>query len=816
MEYAGLSSNEVKKLQIQYGKNVLPSGKGVSAIKIFLAQFANPLVYLLIFIGAISVFLQKYLDIVFIFSVVFLNSIFGFFQEYKAQKTFRAIERLLKPVARVIREGKQQTVEAFEIVPGDTVLVSVGDKIPADSLVLEAVNFSVNEAILTGESESVVKKENDEVFMATIVASGRAVLKVTKIGLQTKIGEIAETLKETVQPPTTLQLRLKKLTRALIYIAVFLSVLVYGFGLLFGQDFWQMTQTATVILVAIIPEALIIVITLILVIAMQKTLKRKALIKKLLAVETLGSITTICTDKTGTLTEGKMKVSKVDFIDRQKGLLAMCLCNDLADTLEVACWDFLEKQENFNLKEVLGRYKRITEVPFGSEHKFMATVNCSAKEDGKQCFLLVKGAPEIILAMANLSGRDKQSALNQIDAWARTGLKVLGLGFAEITDSGLKEISVNSMPSLEWAGMIGLWDPPRQEVKEALLIARQAGIKIKVVTGDYRRTAENIMDFLGLPVTEGEVLEGSQIETLKDQEFKHRVRDAMLFARITPRQKLMIVEALQDLGEIVAMTGDGVNDAPALKKSNIGIVVGTATEVAKETADLILLDSNFKTIVAAVEEGRVVFENIKKTIFFMLSNSFAEVFLILGSIFLGWPMPLTIIQILWIHFLCDGPEDLVLGFEPKEDEVMADGPKRIREPILDKIRIFLIFLISFLSGIFALAAFWYFGLYQNNLELGRTMALMAISFNSVLYIFCCRTFRHPFWRYENFWSNKWLFAAVAFSLILQVSITYIPLTQKFLSVVPLNLAHWGLLLVFAAAIVLIIESAKTKMGERHN
>lgn len=816
MEYAGLSSDEVKKLQAQYGSNVLASSKGVSPVKIFLGQFTNPLVYLLVFVGVISILLQKYLDIVFIFSVVLLNSAFGFFQEYKAQKTFQAIKRLLKPVARVIRDGQQQTVDALELVPGDTALVSVGDKIPADSLILEAVNFSVNEAVLSGESESIVKKENDEVFMATIVSSGRAVLKVTKIGAQTKIGEIAKTLGETVQPPTPLQLRLKKLTHTLIYIAVFLSTLVYGLGLSTGKDFWQMTQTAVVILVAIIPEALIIVITLILVIAMQKTLKRKALIGKLLAVETLGSVTTICTDKTGTLTEGKMKVSKTDFSDRSKSLLAMCLCNDLADTLEVACWDFLEKQDDFKLKETLGRYERVTEIPFGSEHKFMATVNCSAKGDGQQCFLLVKGAPEIVLAMSSLPEQDKKLVLNQIDAWARTGLKILGLGFAEITNGQSKEISVNSMPALEWAGMVGLWDPPRQEVKEALLIAQQAGIKIKVVTGDYRRTAENIMDFLGLSVEEDEVLEGPQIEALSDQEFRSRVVKTLLFSRITPHQKLMIVKVLQESGEIVAMTGDGVNDAPALKKSNIGIVVGTATEMAKETADLILLDSNFKTIVAAVEEGRVVFENIRKTIFFMLSNSFAEVFLILGSIFLGWPMPLTVIQILWIHFLCDGPEDLVLGFEPKENEVMADGPKSVKEPILDKVRIFLIFLISFLSGMFALMAFWYFGLYRGEMALGRTMALMAIAFTSVLYIFCCRTFRHPFWRYENFWSNKWLFYAITFSLALQISITYIPLTQKFLGVVPLGLAHWGLLLFFAGVIVLLIELTKAKMGKKHN
>jgi len=451
MGYTGLSLSEVKELRVRHGLNVLPSSKGISAIKIFIAQFANPMVYLLVFVGLISVVLQKYLDIIFIFSVVFLNSIFGFFQEYKAQKTFQAIKRLLRPVARVFREGQQQTISAAEVVPGDIVSVSIGDKIPADGVILEEVNFSANEAILTGESEPVVKKEGENVFMATIVSSGRAVLKITKIGAGTKIGEIASALKETVQPPTTLQLRLKKLTHTLIYIAIFLSCLVYGLGIFAGRDFWQMTQMAAIILVAIIPEALIIVITLILVIAMQKTLKRKALIRKLLAVETLGSVTTICTDKTGTLTEGKMKVSKVDFIDRPKGLLAMCLCNDFADTLEVACWDFLEQQKDFNLKETLGRYKRVSEVPFGSEHKFMATANCLEVKNGGQCFLFVKGAAEIIIQMSDLSEEAKSSALLQIDDWAKTGLKVLGLGFVEITEDQSKKINIAAMPRLKWA-----------------------------------------------------------------------------------------------------------------------------------------------------------------------------------------------------------------------------------------------------------------------------------------------------------------------------------------------------------------------------
>jgi Ca2+-transporting ATPase len=809
MKYAGLSSERAKELQAQYGKNVLPEEKGATALKIFLAQFSNPLIFLLLFAGLISVFSKEYFEIVFIFSVLLLNSLFGFFQEYKAQKTLLALKKLIRPLARVERDGQRQEVPVSELVPNDIVLVNAGDKIPADGIVLEAVSFFVNEAILTGESEPLEKGPDQEVFMGTIVAGGRAIVKVVKTGLNTEMGKIALSLKETSQPLTTLQLRLKRFTKGIVYLSVLLSLLVLVSGLIAGKDFWKMLQTASVIMVAIIPEALIIVTTIILVIAMQKTLKKKALIRKLLAVETLGSVTVICTDKTGTLTHGEMKVDKTDFQNKENSFLAMSLCNNLSDPTETALWQYLKAQKGFNPHQVFDKYQRLSEITFSSDYKFMATVN--SLETGN--LLLVKGAPETIMNMSDLSESQRQNSLAKMDEWAGQGLKVLGLAFKRIEAD---KVSIKKMPGLEWGGMIGLWDPPRKEAKDALLIAKKAGIKVKVVTGDYRGTAEKIMEFLDIKVSPDQVLEGKQLQELNDNQLKAVIADILLFSRVTPDQKLRIVRILQEQGEIVAMTGDGVNDAPALKKSNIGIVVGEASEVAKETANLILLDSNFKTIVSAIEEGRVVFENLKKVIFFMLSDSFSEIFLILGSIIMGWPLPLTIVQILWIHLLCDGPEDIVLGFEPKEKEVMAEGPKNINEPILNRYAISLIFLISLLSGGFALMLFWYFGLHLKMIDLGRTMAFMAISFDSVLYIFSCRTFRKPFWKYENFWSNKWLFIAVIFSLVLQIFITYIPLTQKALGLVPLHLNYWILLLAAAGIIILVIELTKPKIRIRRN
>lgn len=807
MKYQGLNFEDIQKKQLEYGKNILPQEKAIPGIKLFLSQFANPLVYILCFAALISLMLQKYLDIALILSVVIVNAIMGFFQENKTQKTLLALKKLVKPNAKVFRDNERQNVEVSELVPGDIVFLGVGDKIPADGKVVEEVTFFVNEAILTGESQPVEKKEGEDVFMGTIVSSGRAVIQVTQIGLETKVGEIAQTLKKTEEPITTLQIRLKKLTHTLIIVSVILAILIFLFGFLTGRDLLQMIELSAVILVAIIPEALLIVITLVLVLAMRDSLKRKALIRKMLAVETLGSVTTICTDKTGTLTEGKMKITETNFTDEKNSHLAMCLCNDRNGTEEIALWEYLEGLKNFEQQKIFDEYQRVFEIPFGSEHKYMLTIN-HIPENTEEYLVSIKGAPEVILRMTNLSDAEKEISTSKIHRWAERGLKVMAVASKKINKDEIEEIKNGKITDFEWNGVVGLWDPPRKEVKETLKIASESGLKIKVVTGDYHRTAIKIMESVGIRVGSKQVMKGEELEKLSEGELKEKIPTILLFARVTPEQKLIIVKTLQDLGEIVAMTGDGVNDAPALKKSNIGIVVGDASEVAKETADLILLDNNFKTIVSAIESGRLVFENIKKIILFILSNSFAEVVVILGALIMGWPFPLTVVQILWLHLICDGPEDFILGFEPKEKETMLDGPKRMDEAILDKMGIFIIIAVSFISGIISLGFFWYFGTFKGNMVLGQTMAFMSIAFSSIAYIFSCRTFRKPFWKYENFWSNKWLFVVVGISLFLAIIITYFPPTQKLLGLESLNMFHWGLLVAKGIILILIIEISK--------
>ncbi|KKU07776.1 MAG: ATPase, P-type (Transporting), HAD superfamily, subfamily IC, partial [Candidatus Uhrbacteria bacterium GW2011_GWE2_45_35] len=425
MKYPGLTTIEIKKLQTQFGPNALPEEKVASGLMIFLAQLKNPLIYVLLVIGVLSIVVSEYGDAVFVFVVVIMNSLFGFTQEFKTQKTLTALKRMVKPRARVVRDGERQEIEAVDLVPGDIVLLGVGERVPADGVVLEAASFFADEAILTGESESVEKKAQDEVFMGTIVAWGTATMRVAKTGLTTKIGEIASMIKETVQPPTVLQLRLKKLVRTIIIIASGLCVLTFFIGYFSGYSLWEIFEIAVVLMVAILPEALTIAVTLILVLAMQKSLKRKALIRKLLAVETLGSVSTICIDKTGTLTEGKMQVTKSDFVDKDKALNTLCLCNNLSNSTEIALWDFLSDQKDYSPQEVFDNQSRFFEIPFSSKHKFMATVNClPASED---CFLYVKGAPEIVAAMCGLSESEKKKILDKVETWGKDGLRILAL-----------------------------------------------------------------------------------------------------------------------------------------------------------------------------------------------------------------------------------------------------------------------------------------------------------------------------------------------------------------------------------------------------
>jgi Ca2+-transporting ATPase len=803
----GLTSAQVLEQRQKYGENVLPSTKGPSAWSIFFAQLKNPLVYIILAAAVVSLVVGEYGDFAIIMAVVVLDAILGFVQEYRAQQTYTALKGLLKPTTTVIRDGTRQEIEMWELVPGDLVVLNAGERVPGDGQIVEYIKLTVDEAILTGESEPIVKNtapQENQVYMGTTVVTGRGLMQVNHTASSTELGQIATSLGEDEQEETPLQVRLQAFSHTLTRLVLLITATILAVGLISGRPFLEMLRVSIILAIAAVPEGLLIAVTVILVLGMRKILKRNGLVKKLLAVETLGSVTVICTDKTGTLTEGRMKVTRIDSRDPQRALETMVLCNDLEGPVDVALWEYARTELAGDPQEMVNRAERLGEELFSSETKFMITAN---RIDG-QSFDYLKGAPEIVLGMCHVVPDERERILSQIEGWAGEGLRLLGLAYRP--QGALKDRC-----EYTWLGLVAMEDPIREGVREAIKVAQQAGIRVKMITGDYRRTAERIAAAIGFSVNGDQVMDGQELAGLDDQQLAARVGRTTVFARIRPQDKLRIVRALQTNGEITAMIGDGVNDAPALKRANIGVVVDSATDVAKETADLILLDSNFRTVVAAVEEGRVIFENIRKVVAYTLSNSFAEVLLIFGAMLLGWPAPLMVAQILWIHLICDGPSDIVLGFEPMEEGIMQEKPKSLQEPILNHLGLSLIGVISVTSALVGLLLFSHYLNMHNSVITGRSFAFASFAVNSMIYIFAYRSLRRSIFRSGPLSRNKPLIAAVVSGLLVAVGAFVVPAIRDLLGIVPLSLPQWGGVLGVAFLLLVVVEVGKRISNKHH-
>lgn len=798
--WTGLTGVEVVERRKQYGENRLPEEKGVSAWTILFSQLKSPLVYIILFAALVSLVVKELGDFGIIMAVVVIDVILGFVQEFQAQQTYTALKGLLKPTTTVLRNGERREVELWELVPGDLAILNAGERVPGDGILLEANKLAVDEAILTGECEPVTKSsasDHQQVFMGTTVVTGRGILQIKRVGLETELGKIAASLQEHVEEETPLQVRLQAFSKVLTYIVLGFTVAILVVGLVMGGAFLEMLRTAIILAIAAIPEGLLIAVTVILVLGMRKILKRNGLVKRLLAVETLGSVTTICTDKTGTLTEGRMRITRTELTDRQRALETMALCNNLEGPVDVALWEYLQLQSGFDAQSLVDSSQRLAEELFTSETKFMITGN---RLNGS-CYNYLKGAPEVVLGMCRLTVEERQHTLDLVDKWAGEGLRLLGLAYRPIG-------TLEQHSDYTWVGLLGMEDPVREGVQESIAVAHHAGIQIKMITGDYRRTAERIAANIGLLEPGQGILEGHQMDGLTDRELQEHVKTTAIFSRIRPQDKLRIINALQANGEVTAMIGDGVNDAPALKHANIGVVVGSATDVAKETANLILLDNNFKTIVAAIEEGRTIFENIRKVVAYTLSNSFAEVLTIFTAMLLGWPAPLTVAQILWIHLICDGPSDIILGFEPKEDGIMDEKPKSLKEPILTPLGGSLIALISITSAIFALLLFNHMYAGHGSVAEGRSIVFASFAINSQIYIFGYRSLRRLLFRSGPLSRNKPLVVTVIAGWIMTVVPFLIPGLRNLLGLVPLSWENWGLVAVIALVMLGIVEIGK--------
>ncbi len=789
----GLSEAEVLARRREFGENLLPEKPGPSHLALFLNQFRSPLIYILLVVIAVSAGFGEWAEVGLISAVVLVNVLLGFYQENSAQKTLTALKKVVKPKAWVMRTGQRLEVETRELVPGDVVLLIAGDRIPADGELLEGPNFLVQEAILTGEEEAVAKTilaPANRLFLGTTVLAGRGTMVVVKTGLATEVGKIGASLSQIIKEKTVLERKLAKFSQTLAIFILLISLAVFVVGVGYHQDWWPTLEMAVILAVAAIPEGLPIALTMILSLGMRRILQRNGLVKNLMAMETLSATSVICTDKTGTLTEGKMQVVRTGFVDQEKMLWALALTNNQRTNVEVCLWDFATKQKTDGWQDDFDGAERVFEIPFDSERKYALTVQ---KLQGTETAFIV-GAPEIVLDLCRQTEEEKKKRLGEVEDWAKEGLRVLGA--ASKVDGDLRHVG-----DFGWLGLVGLADPLRPEAKGAIELCRAAGIKPIIVTGDFRHTAESFARQLGFALPAGSVLEGKELEVMGDQELGERIGSIELFTRVTPHQKLRIVTALQGAGEVVAMTGDGVNDALALKKADIGVVVGNASDVAKEVADLILLDSNFQTIVAAVEEGRLILSNLKRVIGYMLADSFAEVVVIAGAWLTRLPSPLSIAQILWVHLICDGPIDVLMGFEPKEKDLMRRSPQAIQaEHFFDGRAKGMVATISLLVGLFSLLYFHNFFSGTGSLALAQTLAFATIACGSLIFVFAFKS---------KIFSNKYLWWGLVYGWLLALVAIYAPVMNRLLGTQPLSLAQWFLVLapgVLSALVVGVIRA----------
>lgn len=860
----GLDEKEAKKRLEKYGENKLPEGKRRSKISIFFIQFRNPLIYVLLIAAFISLFLKEYADVIVIMIAVVMNTIIGYVEESKADEALSKIKKLIKQSVKVLRKdkngAKEIEVESSELVAGDIIILSSGDKIPADSRILEENELKINEASLTGESMPVEKfadkigkgtnlaERRNMCYMGTTVMSGNGRVVICATGEKTELGQIAKMVSDTKDAKTPLQAQIAKFSKMLSFIVLLLCGFILAIGLLEGVKFVEMFMTAVAIAVAAIPEGLVISVTIILALGMQRILKKNALVKRLVAAETLGSASVICMDKTGTLTEGKMALSHIvvegkSAHDAGKDgfknlspniLLALeigMLCNDAVmenkgdelhhrkihgDPTEVALY-FAALQAGLD-KEALEKIQpKIKEIPFDEERKYMATIH-QRKDDGLAAF--VKGAPEVLIERIDkIKSDDKvvpasdkkiKEIKKQYEDLSAMGLRVLAAGYKEISKKDYEEADDKEklIEGIIFVGFVGLKDPLRRDAKETVAACLAAGIKPVIITGDHKLTAKAIVEEVGIAVHPENIMEGEKLDKMSDEELKKIIRNIKVYARVSPRHKLRIVDAWQAIGEVVAMTGDGVNDAPAIKSADIGISLGSGTDVAKETSDIILLDDGFKTIVDIIKEGRVIFDNIRKVSLYLLSDSFSEMILIVGSLLFALPLPVMPAQILWINLITDGFPGIAMTMEPGEDEIEKERPRRKSEPLINFEMKALIFIISIATALALFIVYAYLLRKNVNLKYLRTLIFALLGTDSLIYVFSCRSLRKPIWKSKIF-SNKYLIASIIFGFILQAISIYAPPLQKLLQTVPLSMKDWIIVIIFGIINIVLIEAGKS-------
>jgi Ca2+-transporting ATPase len=874
---SGLTEVEAKERLARFGPNELRNAKKISPWKLFLEQFKSILIIILLFAVVLSAVIGEPIDAVIIAVIVLFACGLGFIQEYRAERAMEALKKMAAPTASVLRDGNEEEIPARELVPGDVIVIRTGDRIPADARLIEAVNLKTNEAPLTGESVPIEKistsiqgdvnigDKRNMVFTGTAAVYGRGTAIVTDTGMTTEFGKIAGMLQEVKTERTPLQINLDRMGKRIAIIGLSLCFILAVLGVLRGHEVLEMLVWGIALAVAAVPEALPAVVVISLALGVRRMVKRHALIRRLPAVETLGCTTVICSDKTGTMTQDQMTIKRIysdgeflevggtgynptgDFsrdgktyeVQKDAGLINLlrigCLCNDArlvqsgdewlikGDPTEGA-FIVAAAKAGIVIEEENSQHPRVREIPFSSETKMMTTVHRTPA--GEVAYS--KGAPEVILDRCqyihrngqkqSLTNKEQEEILAIAHNMASEGLRLIGLAYKPISESSDKGIDREYV----FSGLVGMIDPPRPEVKAALKLCEEAGIKTVMITGDHKLTAVAIAKELGL-LKQGKVLSGADLDNLTDEQFEKIADQVDVYARVSPAHKLRVVTALAKQGHVVAVTGDGVNDAPALKKADIGIAMGiTGTDVSKEAAGMVLTNDNFASIVAAVEEGRGIYDNIKKYLMYLLSSNIGEILLMAGAILLGpiiglpyGAIPLIAIQILWVNLATDGLPAIALSIDPPSPDIMKQKPRKRGQGIFTKSVLTLMAVGGLWSCLVNL------GIFKWALDSGRGMLeAQGLCFLTLIIIqffkaYNFRSDKHSIFRI-GFFKNKWLNLAIIWETILLVVIVYTPFLQESFHTFALSAVDWAIVILAAGTVFPVLELTKLAIRRQEN
>lgn len=867
----GLNDDEVEKRKLEFGLNLLPSVKTPNIFVIFLHQFLNPLIYILILAGLLTLFLEEFSDAIFIFIVIFFNAVIGAWQENRAEKNASALRKLIKISAVVIRNGTEFDLDSVELVPGDIIKFDSGDRVPADIRIIEQKNLSVDESLLTGESSAVEKQVNkiselsteirlqsNILFAGTSIITGRATGVIIRTGLSTEIGKIAEVISSTKSEKPPLVIRMEQFTKKISLIILIACLVLMIIALAKGWALLEIFFLAVALAVSAIPEGLPIALTVALSVAAFRMSKKNVIVRKLTAVEGLGSCTMIASDKTGTLTvneqtakmiylpsnnfyevdgqgyNGEGKITNLDPKNKEKNkdldeLIFAGLINnegDLSknnnkwyyhgDSIDIA-FLALALKNNQNLEKIKKNTKILSIIPYESEKRYSAIV---IENKNKEKEIFIKGAVDIILSKCDFSlvnnknkKINKQEVLKQLKKMAESGYRVLALAkkITDLDSSSLTDLEEKDLKKFVFLGLVGFIDPLRDDSKISVEKCRGAGIEVIMITGDHPITAFTIAKDLGILKSDTEVITGKEIEQLgapDNQEFYNKISSYKVFAQVSPLQKYQIVEAMIKSGHFVAVTGDGVNDAPALKKANLGIAMGSGTDVAKETASMIVVDNNFSSIVSGIEEGRFAYDNVRKVIFLLISTAFAEIILFSLAIFSSLPLPLFAVQLLWLNLVTNGIQDVALAVEPGEEDAMSRKPRSPKEAIFNSLMLKQTFLAGLVMGSMTFIIWVVFLNYfkmQENFARNLIFLLMVLFEN--LHVLNCRSENKSIFKISLF-KNKILIGSIITAQLLHIFALNNPFLSKILGTNPVTLKQWLTLLIIAFSIIVSSELFK--------